>query len=135
MNKWLNVILWLFGIFLGFIILILIIGIIVTINEPSNQTIKESSLNIEVIDSQETSYSINENQQLQITENKPDCPEQGMFESDIDYCVDLYVVGKHDSQVNYDTGKTLCSKLEYYSGSDALKKKIESYKCTKCGIC
>lgn len=69
MNVWLKALLLLFGILFGFIILILIIGIIVTINEPSNQTIKETS-NIQVTSNQQASSSLDENQQSQISQKQ-----------------------------------------------------------------
>ncbi len=63
------------------------------------------------------------------------CPGRGILDSDNSYCVALCMVNRTDSGLNQDHCQEVCDLLEYGGGSPALQKRIQSYRCSKCGDC
>lgn len=134
MDKGIKVILWLFCPLIGIFMLIFIIGIIVSINEPNNIT---KNTDIQANENQANNSSIIEKEEApqSANEDKLECPKQGFFQSNWDYCIDLCLVGKSDATVNYNQCEKICDQTEYYEGSDGLIKRINDYGCKKCGKC
>jgi len=67
--------------------------------------------------------------------SKSECPTQGIFQSQLSYCVDLCMHGKSDSGNNQDVCNMVCNNGKYAGGSAELKRLIEFYKCDKCSDC
>lgn len=63
------------------------------------------------------------------------CPNKGLLQSDIDYCVSLCMVNRTDSGFQQDNCQRTCEQTDYYHGNDAVIKAIQNYKCQKCGEC
>jgi len=67
--------------------------------------------------------------------NKTGCLEKGMFQSSSSYCIDICMLNKSDTSLNWDVCENLCNTREYVSGDAGLAKLIQNYKCSKCGEC
>ena len=66
---------------------------------------------------------------------KNTCPKQGVLQSDLSYCVDLCLLDKSDATIHEELCGKMCDQAEYLKGTEGLQKKIQSYKCKKCGEC
>ena len=63
------------------------------------------------------------------------CPIRGWQHTDVGYCTELCMVNKVDSGVNQDLCDRMCNQADYIGGSPAVEKRIQSYRCSKCGDC
>jgi len=63
------------------------------------------------------------------------CPIRGWQHTDVGYCTELCMVNKVDSGVNQDLCERMCNQADYLGGSSAVEKRIQSYRCSKCGDC